>query len=213
MAGALALSSALAVSSPAFARDTGFELGGRLGYGVPMGDASGDPGDELSSTVSGMLALQLDVGARVARHIMAGAYFQSGLGFQGDQARRVCGVIGADCTPRIYRLGIQGQFHFLPQGRFDPWVGVGFGYEWLSLSAEDKTAFANVEVTATARGWEFVQFQAGLDLEAGKRAWGRSSACLWPSTGAPRRTAAARGAATSSRPATRSTTRRSTSGC
>jgi outer membrane protein W len=83
-------------------------------------------------------------------------------------AAGACKQTGVGCSSHDIRLGVNGHYHVLPDGRFDPWFGVGFGYEWLSISASQ----GNVNVSQGVSGWEFFNLQAGLDFHLLKGALG-----------------------------------------
>jgi hypothetical protein len=141
--------------------DSGVEAGGRIGYGAAFGETTGDAGgDDLRESIRGMMPLWLDVGYRVVPELMFGVWLQTGFGFLGDQAVDSCDAGNLDCTVFDLRLGVQGQYHFRPVERMDPWVGLGFGYEWLTLSRKGSDG----DSTLTYRGFEFLNFQAGLDF-------------------------------------------------
>jgi hypothetical protein len=143
--------------------DQGLELGGRIGYGFPFGDLQAEPADSgaaLKHTVRGVAPLWLDLGYRLIPELMLGAYLQTGFGFLGHELADACDASDADCSIFDLRLGIQLQYHPLPDEQLDPWVGAGFGYEWLTQSRRDAAA----DVTITHRGWEFLNLQAGLDF-------------------------------------------------
>ena len=55
------------------------------------------------------------------------------------------------CSAKDLRLGLNVHYHFSPGESFDPWVGLGAGYEWLAL---DESAGA-ISVSETATGFEF----------------------------------------------------------
>lgn len=158
---------ALGVVSPAEAG--GFELGARLGYGIPMGKAVDATDGELSKTIKGMVPLQLDVGYRVIPNLTLGGYVMYGFGLLGDEISSSCDqskALGIDvsCGVSDLRLGIQGQFHIMPTQDVDPWVGVGLGYEWLSFSSEVSSGGRSQEVTLKAKGMEFLSLQGGADF-------------------------------------------------
>jgi hypothetical protein len=152
----------------------GFELGARLGYGVPMGKAEDEADGDLSDGISGMIPLQLDVGYRVIPELSLGGYVMYGFGFTGDDISDACenadDVVGvtASCSTHDVRLGIQAQFHFLPRKKRDPWRGGGAGYEWLTFGVDISGGGSEVEVSATAKGFEFVNLQGGLDFKAAR---------------------------------------------
>src|SRR5262245_11800632 len=91
-------------------RLTGFELGGRVGYGLHSGK-SPDTDSALQDTMSRQVPLWRGVGYRVAPNVMIGAYFSYGFGFLGDDLEDTC---EGDCSTHDMRLGGQLQFHAQP---------------------------------------------------------------------------------------------------
>jgi len=153
---------ALALSvfvKPSTARaEPGFEVGARLGYGIPLGEVA--EGSDLSDGISGQIPIWLDVGYRPMDELMIGLYFQYGIGFIGGSFDEVCDLDGVDCSASDIRLGVQAHYHISPLEQLDPWIGLGVGYEWISFGAEGMGA----EITTTADGFEFLNLQAGLDI-------------------------------------------------
>ncbi len=162
--------------SPA-AESTGLALGVRLGVGLPLGSASGASSDSLSSSISVEVPIWFDAGYRFTPNWFTGAYFMYGFGFLGSGATDAngpiatalgapCGQLSLSCSVHDMRLGIQAAYHILPAERFDPWIGLGFGYEWLSgnISFVD-TNNVNQSFGIGNRGWEFVNIQAGFDIK------------------------------------------------
>jgi hypothetical protein len=147
----------------------GFELGARLGYGIPMGEASEDA--DLSDRISGMVPLQLDLGYRVSPAFSIGGYVMYGVGFPGDDLSRICDAAedfpggSASCSARDVRLGVQAQYHFQPKKKLDPWLGAGFGYEWLTLGSDLSGGGLREDSSTGVKGWEFINLQAGLDFK------------------------------------------------
>ena len=164
------LSSGLAaLGTASHASAGGFELGGRLGYGIPLGEIRDDV--DLSDGISGMVPLQLDLGYRVSPAFSIGGYVMYGVGFAGDDVARGCDSVdglpgvSASCSARDVRLGVQAQFHFLPKKKLDPWIGVGLGYEWLTLESDVSGAGMQRDTTSTGKGVEFIDLQGGLDFK------------------------------------------------
>jgi hypothetical protein len=139
-----------------------FEFGARLAFGIPLGGLSGDNGNSLDHLVSNMIApLWLDAGVRLASNWYVGSYLVYAVTPLADQAfNGHCKDNGASCSSHDIRLGIDASYHVLPDGRFDPWFGVGFGYEWLSWSGSEGGTTLDLGVS----GWEFVNLQGGLDF-------------------------------------------------
>jgi hypothetical protein len=147
-----------------------FEFGLRLAFGLPLGSASGGNGNDLNHFVSNMFApLWLDAGARIASNWYVGASFVYGLTSLSNQIfQGQCSQPGFGCSSNDTRLGINAAYHVLPDGKYDPWFGAGFGYEWVSftetLDAAHSASGSAVTSSSGADGWEFFNLQAGLDF-------------------------------------------------
>jgi outer membrane protein W len=124
-----------------------FVIGLRLGYALPMGSAAKN--DKMSDNASGMIPIWLDLGYMISPNIMFGAYGQYGL-----VSLKNC---NGDCSARDLRLGLQGQYHFSPTEKFDPWFGLGIGYEKLSSTRSGRDE--------SLGGFEFVNLHAGMDYK------------------------------------------------
>jgi hypothetical protein len=166
----------LGVAAPARAADeAGFELGARLAYGVPIGPIRED-GDDLSELISGQVPLWIDLGARFDRALL-GAYFQYGVGLLGDSVREDCEEAeeaaeaqpdaDAGCRVSDVRLGAQFHYHFGQPQRPDPWIGLGAGYEWVTLTFWAEDDDDEVSLSTTGRGFEFLNLQGGIDFPLG----------------------------------------------
>lgn len=164
------LAGVVVLGSVSSAHAEGFELGARLGYGIPMGKLADDGADsDLSNYISGMVPLQLDVGYRVIPNLMVGGYFMYGFGITGDSLDKSCDAakalgVDASCSAHDLRLGLQAQYHFMPEGDVDPWLGAGLGYEWLSFGVDVSSGGVSQKNTITGRGFEFINLQGGVDF-------------------------------------------------
>jgi hypothetical protein len=135
-------------------KESGFELGARLGWGFPLGDASKD--NALSDGISGQIPLQVDLGYRLNPQLFLGGYFMYGIAFVDECPS------GADCSASDVRLGAQVTYHFTPitEGNAG-WIGGGLGYEWASSSVEA----GGGESTVSFDGFEFFNIQGGYDFK------------------------------------------------
>jgi hypothetical protein len=138
----------------------GLELGARLGYGLALGNIADKV--SLSDNVTGQIPLWIDAGYRITPNLYVGAYGQMAYTIVGDQG---C-TSEEKCTARDAKVGANVHYHFLPQGTFDPWVGVGAGYEWLTISGLDH----GKDASATLRGFELLNLQVGGDYRLGQHA-------------------------------------------
>jgi outer membrane protein W len=130
---------------------------------VPTGEAQ--KGADLSDGIKGQIPLQLDAMYRFTPNVSAGAYFSYGFAQLNGDFGDICDASGVDCAARSYRLGVQGAYNFKPGAQFDPWVGLGAGYEWASLDVEAGTE----EASMTFSGIEFATLQAGADYRVAPR--------------------------------------------
>jgi hypothetical protein len=144
---------ALAVPTTSFAQ---FQLGGRLGYGLAMGDAAKD--QKMSDGVKSQVPIQIDAAYKFTKELALGGYFSYGFAQLGSDA---CPA-GASCSANDIRVGIQGFFTFADlQAPLVPWLGLGIGYERGSYEAKAGGAKA----TFTYTGWEFLNLQVGGDMK------------------------------------------------
>jgi outer membrane protein W len=144
-----------------------FALGLRSGYGVPfggIGTADGDEGGDLRDIVSGVIPLQLEAEYFFTSRLSLGASFQYGLAQFEDEC-----LEGADCSARQLRFGLNLAYHFQPEQKLSPWVGLGVGYEVVSLSASGSEGGVSGVVESSLRGLEFASLQGGFDYRIGER--------------------------------------------
>ena len=169
ISGSFLLASALAAPS-AFADATGaaplgISLGLRSGWAFPMGAL--EKGDSQSSNFTGMLPVWFDAGYRWSDQIYTGAYFQWAPLFVSDD---VC-TKNLRCSGDDLRFGINVHWHFkrLIQngdwgGPFDPWIGLGTGYESALVHLE---TLLGAKSQQTHHGFEFANLQVGGDYLGG----------------------------------------------
>jgi outer membrane protein W len=152
------------VAAPAPARGA-IEIGLRLGVGFPLGHegaTAGDTNDKLSDDVKLIVPIAIDAGYRINPNVYVGLLFQYGFGIVNTDSSSgaACGGAGVSCSASDLRLGVDLHFHFAPGQSFDPWLGVGAGYEWLFLDVSD----GGISGSITATGFEFGNVQLGGDI-------------------------------------------------
>lgn len=168
----------LGTSTSAFAAggDGKFQVGLRTGYSIFAGklyepavlvfggmSLSGDPTGQ-NRAVSGQVPIWLDAGYQLTPNLMLGLYGQYGF----VTLKSDC----PGCSAHDLRFGIQGQYRFLPTGSADPWVGLGVGYESLSLSQKVPSVTDSqgngtplpTAIDGTFSGWEIANLQGGVDF-------------------------------------------------
>jgi hypothetical protein len=141
------------------AQPRGIELGFRAGAALPLGDA--DNASKLKDVLTVNLPLWFDAGYRISPRVYVGAYFQYGVLSVGDKVSTACSVTGGDCFAYDLQTGIMAAFHILPDKKFDPWVGLGIGYEWASIRGVGPG-----DTNEKLSGLQFVNLQLGGDYKA-----------------------------------------------
>lgn len=148
----------------------GFQMAARAGLRFPAGKATAEPGDTLARRYSYQLPLALDVGYKLSRHVLVGGYLGFAYGAEGSQ-KNISGYCEDDdsglnndvsCTVFDYRMGIMGQYQFLPSGKYNPWLGYGFGVEAASQTLNDKPRGFR-ENTLTI-GVTYAKIDGGMDF-------------------------------------------------
>lgn len=155
-----------AQQQPPSSNGSAIQIGLRFGYGVPFGQF-GQTSDELnpikgaiSSFIAGQIPIGLDAGYLITPHVYVGLLFLYGFGVESSAGRELCDPPSDDCVFRDTSLGVDVQFHVKPSASFDPWVGLGAGYEWFDWVANpglDQTAW-------TAAGFQYANVQIGGDV-------------------------------------------------
>jgi hypothetical protein len=147
----LAPAPAAAQSSP----DSGPEVAVRLGFGLPFGEI--ESGTNLDRYASSVVPIVFEGGYRLDSSLFLGALFQYGFA-QMKNPNGTCDG-GTSCDGSVVRLGAEALYRFVPERIFAPWLGLGFGYEWLTANY---TA-ANAAVSGSFTGYQFLILQAGGD--------------------------------------------------
>jgi hypothetical protein len=119
--------------------------------------------DNLGSNFTGILPIWFDAGYRIIPELYLGGYFQWGVGFVSTD---VCVAPLTSCSGDDVRFGLNLHWHVksaLGAGawsqHFDPWIGVGTGYEIATITLERGEDKSHV----TYRGFEFGSLQLGGD--------------------------------------------------
>jgi hypothetical protein len=138
--------------------DRGLSLGLRTGYALPFGKPY-DSDVSMSNDLRGIVPIWVDAGYRINPSIYVGAYGAFGLGIVHTSDTQCTN--GVSCSAYDVRIGINAQYHFRPKTDVDPWIGLGFGYEWLHYTASG----FGVTFSQTLRGFEVIGLQVGTDFE------------------------------------------------
>jgi hypothetical protein len=141
---------------------TGFQMDIRTGYSVPMGKLA--EGQKLSDTTSGQVPIIVDIGAKVIPELFVGGYLGLGFGGAGGATANSCDANGVDCVSVSLSLGIEAQYHILPAGQVNPWIGYGLGYQSLAMGASK----GGVSSSISYGGFEFARLMGGVDFRVSR---------------------------------------------
>ena len=136
----------------------GFQMAIRTGYSVPMGKA--EQGLDMSDFVSGQVPFIVDIGGKIMPQLFLGGYFGLGFGAPAGALKRECDLRNGTCVAVGVHVGIEVQYHFLPGGSVNPWLGYGLGSESTaaSLSIDYRTQSFGYN------GFEFARLMGGVDF-------------------------------------------------
>ena len=153
---------AAAQNQPADPAPVGLSIGLRAGYGIPGGNVGSlsDGGEQLSLSdgVKGMVPFWLDLAYKITPHLGVGASLQYGFGLVNKE-KSMC----TDCTVEDIAFSANLYLHAVPGGKFDPWAGIGLGYEILGITNRSPEGEAKVKL----EGFQYLVLQAGGDLATG----------------------------------------------
>jgi hypothetical protein len=134
------------------------ELGLHVGGAIPFGKVDGQVGDDLNQTVQGALPVGISIGYYVEPRLLLGLYGSYAPAAPASALRSDCSAHGATCSSDDVRVGVQAQIHGGSAKAWDPWVGLGSGYECLRVQASSQQL--------ALEGWEIIRFEAGLDARS-----------------------------------------------
>jgi hypothetical protein len=145
--------------------DQGLVFSGRVGFGVPHGDFAGagfaNPVLALGDTVDFKIPIWLELGYRFSPTIWGTLFLE----LAPASVRSSACATSFDCSASDVRLGIEVQVHLRPRQQLDPWLGVGFGAEFLNVK---KTGPAPT-LEQRYSGWEVPLLEGGLDVALAPR--------------------------------------------
>jgi hypothetical protein len=139
-----------------------FQIGVGLGGAFPVGQLD-STGLDLASVVTPQLSATFEFTYRATADLELGLYLLLAAGSSRPPLNDYCLAAGAWCDAFDLSFGVFPRWNFAPRGAVNPWVMVGGGYEWLSVTNEYRDAF-------DFTGWQ-VGGAVGLDLRSGPM-WG-----------------------------------------
>jgi hypothetical protein len=127
-------------ASDAAPPETKLQLAARLGFAVPFGD--------IQNGIAGAMPFWIEFGYRLVPQLMVGVYGRGGPGFTTSSCV-------TSCSGYFLGGGAEIHYQFGPVAGFDPWIGVGFGYETASFAGQSSS------------GFELINAQLGFDYTRG----------------------------------------------
>jgi len=125
-----------------------WEIGFGLGYSQGVGDI-GDNAPTLNDLTHAGGELQLNIGYRIDRNWMVGLYGSVGRYSLGSDTPD--GSLAWSGT-----AGVQANYHVIPDGRWDPWIGLGSGWHGYWIQKHENG-------TDSRHGLDLARLQVGVD--------------------------------------------------
>jgi hypothetical protein len=162
-----------AVPPPAYAapkRETGpmapFYLS--LGLGGAFLSGQAEAGVDIDRVFESQVDVLLEGGLRLTPHLGLVLYADLGAGDPAGEIRDQCDAALLDCVATTGRVGLMLRHTFAPAARATPWLGVGTGYEFGSVSIDDGGGHHESRELFTYSGWEMIRLQAGVDFRSNR---------------------------------------------
>jgi hypothetical protein len=149
-------------------KPSGFAFGARAVYGVPFGGMANvvatQPAPKLSDYFTGMGAFAYELGYRFSPHVYFGIVLDFGFVLINDESSSShCEKDGVDCKGLESTILANLRYHVDPGSSFDPWIGIGFGYETLTL--EERAGPGGPTMTTYKfRGLRYLNLELGGDF-------------------------------------------------
>jgi len=155
----------------------GVNLG--LGAGHVYKDGTSRTGEredlKITDAANASLPILLEVGYRINPRIYAGVWGSWEKVF--TKTNDISCPEGFDCDNSQWRFGPEARLHFKPESKFDPWVGLAVGLEFLKSHVKGDTQVplpgggavpARIDTKVTDRGPTFVRLSAGGDVRVSR---------------------------------------------
>jgi hypothetical protein len=142
--------------------NVGFAIGLHGGYSIPFGNENGVAVRDY--VIQGAIPIGVDLGWFITPRFYVGVALTYGIGVGAARLNPTCGDPDVDCSAQMYSFGAVAHWHFRPEERWDPWVGVGFGYETVQVTATSQVDNSTVNPSPALQGLD-LSLGAGLDFK------------------------------------------------
>jgi hypothetical protein len=139
----------------------GLQLGGRLGYSLPVGSISNNStlSTSLSNLETATVPIGIDAGYRFSPSTYLGGTLTWGPGI-APNSQGTCGF-GDSCFRQDAQLRVEGRLYFAPDARKGGWLGLGVGWEIAAFSDSHQ----GNTITSTLTG-PVADVELGLDFRS-----------------------------------------------
>ena len=144
--------------------ENGFgELSLNAGFALPLGNVGGNV--TMNDAMNFGVPFGIAVGYRIAGSVFVGGTFSyAPFGSPGGSNVGACNTSGVSCSSFTFHTGFTVQWHPLGSRGFDPYIGLGAGYEWLYVDVSD----AGLSSTIQYNGFTWLDVPLGVDFRLGK---------------------------------------------
>ncbi len=147
----------------------GFQMYLRTGAAFPVGDATGNRGDQLGRRYAWQVPFAIGLGGKITEAIYVGGYFGLAFGAEGSDLTTESACRDRDdnfqndiaCSALSLQLGLEGIYYFRPAERWSPWLGYGFGIEASQETIEDRVRKYREEQFSS--GYTVAKLSVGVD--------------------------------------------------
>ena len=143
------------------------EVSLNAGFALPLGNVGGTGGSSLSDAINFAIPFGIDIGYRIGGVVFVGGTFTYGaFGSPSSTSLPACATSGVSCHSYFLRAGLAVQWHPLGSRGSDPYIGLGFSYEWLNISLSGNGS----DASAQSAGFNWVDIPLGWDFRLSKGA-------------------------------------------
>ena len=139
------------------------ELSLNAGFALPLGYAVSAV--QESDVINFSVPFGIALGYRIAGVVFVGLDFTyAPFGSPSTTSISACAVSGTSCHSTTFRAGFTVQWHPLGSRGLDPYIGVGAGYEWLTVDVSNGSTDVNLQYN----GFTWLEVPLGVDFRLSK---------------------------------------------
>jgi hypothetical protein len=139
-------------------------LYGAIGIGASFLSGMVEHGLDADRVFDPQLDIVVEGGVRMSPHLALGLYVDVGVGSPARELRAWCDTLTTTCLASTGSVGVLLRHTFHPRAPSTPWISLGTGLEWGSVSAEDDIGHGRDVFTYT--GWQALRLMGGIDVRS-----------------------------------------------